>query len=54
MSESIKLKSGKTWPLNTAYNGDCIDFMRELPDKCIDIVLTDPPYGIGEDGKKKS
>lgn len=22
--------------------------MRQLPDKCIDLVLTDPPYGIGE------
>jgi len=21
--------------------------MREMPDKCIDLVLTDPPYGIG-------
>jgi len=47
--ESIILKSGKVWPLNTAYEGDCLDFMRELPDKCIDLVLTDPPYGIGAD-----
>lgn len=22
--------------------------MRELPDKCIDLVLTDPPYGIAK------
>jgi site-specific DNA-methyltransferase (adenine-specific) len=43
----IKLKNGKKWPLNTAYEGDCLDFMKELPDKCIDLVLTDPPYGIG-------
>ncbi len=21
--------------------------LRELPDKCIDLILTDPPYGIG-------
>lgn len=25
---------------------DCLDVMRQLPDKCIDLVLTDPPYGI--------
>lgn len=23
--------------------------MRSLPDKCIDLVVTDPPYGIGVD-----
>ena len=49
----IELKNGNKWPLNTAYNGDCLDFMRLLPDKCIDLVLTDPPYGIGESGKKR-
>lgn len=43
---SIVLKSGKEISLNQAFNVDCLDFMRELPDKCIDLVLTDPPYGI--------
>lgn len=28
---------------------DCLEGMRQLPDKCIDLVLTDPPYGIGMD-----
>jgi len=42
----IKLKNGKEWLLNTAYHGDCLEFMRLLPDKCIDLCLTDPPYGI--------
>lgn len=46
MADSIKLLDGTEWPLNTAYNGDCLDFMKNLPDKCIDLVLTDPPYGI--------
>ena len=26
--------------------GDCLDVMKSLPDKCIDLILTDPPYGI--------
>ena len=30
--------------------GDCFDIMKQLPDKCIDLVLTDPPYGINCDG----
>ena len=29
------------------YLGDCLDFMRSMPDKCVDAVITDPPYGIG-------
>lgn len=41
--------------INQIINADCLDILRELPDKCIDLVLTDPPYGIGEAaGKNKS
>ena len=29
--------------------GNCIELMRELPDKSIDLVLTDPPYGLNFD-----
>ena len=29
------------------YNGDCLEGMQGLPDKCIDIVVTDPPYLMG-------
>jgi site-specific DNA-methyltransferase (adenine-specific) len=27
--------------------GDCLEIMKGMPDKSIDLVLTDPPYGIG-------
>lgn len=27
--------------------GDCLEEMKKMPDKSIDLVLTDPPYGIG-------
>lgn len=37
---------------NKIINADCLDILKELPDKCIDLVLTDPPYNIGEDGGK--
>lgn len=30
--------------LNTVHCMDCLEFMKGLPDKCIDLVLTDPPY----------
>ena len=26
-------------------NGDCLDSMREIEDKSIDLILVDPPYG---------
>ena len=31
------------------HNADCVDVMREIGDKAIDLVLTDPPYGGGSD-----
>ena len=33
-------------PLNTIQCRDCKEGMREIPDKSIDLVITDPPYGI--------
>ena len=32
--------------------GDCMDYMRSLPDKAFDLAIVDPPYGIGIDGQK--
>ncbi len=29
------------------YLGDCLEIMKTIPNKSIDLVLTDPPYGIG-------
>jgi DNA modification methylase len=26
-------------------HGDCVDIMKSIPDKSIDLILTDPPYG---------
>ena len=28
------------------YNIDCVEFMKTLPDKCFDLAIADPPYGI--------
>lgn len=40
--------------INTIINDDCINILKKLPDKSIDLILTDPPYGIGESlGKNK-
>ena len=29
------------------YNGDCMDLLKQTPDKYYDLALVDPPYGIG-------
>ena len=31
--------------INQIINADCLDVLKELPDKSIELVLTDPPYG---------
>ena len=28
------------------YQGDCLQEIKRIPDKSVDLVLTDPPYGI--------
>ena len=33
----------------TLYLGDCLEVMKSIPDKSIDAVITDPPYGINWD-----
>jgi site-specific DNA-methyltransferase (adenine-specific) len=32
---------------------DCLEGMRQMPDKSVDLVLTDPPYGHGWEIMKK-
>lgn len=28
------------------YNGDCIDVLKELPEKSVDMIFADPPYNL--------
>jgi DNA modification methylase len=30
----------------TIYHGDCLDILPTLPEKSVDVILCDPPYGI--------
>lgn len=32
--------------INKIYNEDCLETMRRMPDKYVDLILTDPPYGM--------
>ena len=37
--------------LDKIINNDCLHVMREMPDDCVDCIVTDPPYGISFMGK---
>ena len=47
----IKIEQINDWheAINQVVVGDCLDLMRKMEDKCVDLVLTDPPYGINAD-----
>jgi len=32
--------------INKVHQGDCFELIKDMPDKCVDITITDPPYGI--------
>ena len=42
----------KKFSVNKIYNNDCIDGMKTIPDKTIDLVVTDPPFAIDFKAKK--
>jgi len=44
--ESINSWVDAGTPLNSLILGDCIEGMNFLSDKSIDLIVTDPPYGL--------
>jgi site-specific DNA-methyltransferase (adenine-specific) len=38
------------------YNGDCLEIMKQIPDKSVDLIICDLPYGCltGSNGQEKS
>jgi len=35
--------------INKIYNQDCLEGMKLMPNKSIDLIVADPPYNIGKD-----
>ena len=35
--------------INKILHGDCLELMKQIPDGSVDLVLTDPPYGVKRD-----
>lgn len=34
--------------------GDCLEVMKDIPDKSIDMIITDPPYNISRPNNFKT
>ena len=34
---------GSDW-MNRVHVGDCLDVMQQMPDDCVDLIVTSPPY----------
>jgi len=37
--------------INKIYNMDCLIGLKQLEDNCVDCIITDPPYNIGQSNK---
>ena len=33
-------------PIDTILKGDCLEELKKLPDRCVDLVFADPPYNL--------
>jgi len=38
MKNTVKINSGEL------FNADCLEVLQSLPDNCVDLIVTDPPY----------
>jgi len=55
MLNTSKLKETLKYPedfVNKIIHGDCLELIKIIPNNSIDVVLTDPPYGLNKDGIK--
>lgn len=41
------LKNWQDKYINQVVQGDCLELLKELPDRCVDLIVTDPPYNVG-------
>jgi DNA modification methylase len=36
--------------VNKIICGNCLTLIKKIPDSCIDVIITDPPYGLSKEG----
>lgn len=47
------MKLGR-FELDNIYNEDCYKAIKDIPDKSIDLIVTDPPYELDTEGSKEN
>lgn len=40
--------------LNKVHSGDCIELLKQVPDKSVSLVITSPPYNIGKEYERRN
>lgn len=45
-ARSSKKAAAGDLPLDTIQQGDCVEIMRSLPKKSVDLIFADPPYNL--------
>lgn len=48
-SEYVKAEKYKELPLNQIICGDAVEELQKLPNSSVDLIITDPPYGISRE-----
>ena len=36
------------------FDGDCSDLLKDIPSNSVDLIITSPPYNIGQKYEKKN
>ena len=45
IKDAIGVKPYYEEPAGVIYNADCLDILQKIPEKSVDLVCTDPPWG---------
>ncbi len=40
-------------PLNQIFLGDSMELLNSLPDECVDLIVSSPPYNLGKEYEAK-
>ncbi|MCS7209207.1 MAG: hypothetical protein NZ874_06510 [Fimbriimonadales bacterium] len=40
--------------LNRIIHGDCKEVLAQLPDECVDLIITSPPYADCAGGEQRA
>lgn len=52
-NSSKKIRMAGTTVFDRILKGDCLELLKSLPDECVDLVVSSPPYNIGKEYEAK-